>query len=390
MSKHVFLGLTHFIPNDIIQSVPDKFKQQSISSIILIFKQFQMTVEVVDKKIPRKDVAKSNFDRHKVDPDRYSGAFFLIIVGTMLLMNTTGMLSWSVWLFLLKFWPIFIIIAGVKVVFGKSKIGAMSSGVITLIVYLVIAVIAILATGVNYKDREIVKPVWSDRINTVFMKDPGDLLSMTETYGDVENFESVELDVDLGIGKFTLIDGESDDFLTLDSKYYDNLGKPEVKSEQTESALNWKFSQQKDTGFVGIRSKTPEYSLQLSQDKAIETLSFQVGAGEGKVDLDSTSLDGLSLDVGAGRFELKLSETSLTQSISDIKIGTGEVRIYIPEGTAYKVVYNVGVGQASLPDQDISGLGKDGEYKSEGFDDADVKVEFKIDVGVGKFSLNYY
>lgn len=47
-----------------------------------------MTVEVVDKKNPGKDVAKSNFERHKFDSDRYTSAIFLIIVGTMLLMNT--------------------------------------------------------------------------------------------------------------------------------------------------------------------------------------------------------------------------------------------------------------------------------------------------------------
>ena len=71
-----------------------------------------MTTEVNDVKVKSHKVKE---DKFKGDADKYSGAVFLIIIGTIFLLNTTGALSWSVWLLLLRFWPVFIIIAGIPV-----------------------------------------------------------------------------------------------------------------------------------------------------------------------------------------------------------------------------------------------------------------------------------
>jgi len=38
--------------------------------------------------------------RREEDTGRYVGAFFLIFIGLIFLLNTTGTLSWEVWLFI--------------------------------------------------------------------------------------------------------------------------------------------------------------------------------------------------------------------------------------------------------------------------------------------------
>lgn len=81
--------------------------------------------------------------------ERISGALFFLFVGGMLLLNSLGIVSWNVWGYILKFWPLLIILVALQIILGKSKISGCIMGVITFLKYSVIGIVALLAVGTS-------------------------------------------------------------------------------------------------------------------------------------------------------------------------------------------------------------------------------------------------
>jgi hypothetical protein len=49
----------------------------------------------------------------------YSGAFLLILFGVFFLLSNFGVLSWSVWEIIARFWPSVLILMGLEIILGK-------------------------------------------------------------------------------------------------------------------------------------------------------------------------------------------------------------------------------------------------------------------------------
>lgn len=331
--------------------------------------------------------------RREEDTGRYVGAFFLIFIGLIFLLNTTGTLSWEVWLFILRFWPVFIILAGVQIIFGKSKFGALISGVIALAIFLTIAFVVLAVNGIEYKGRRLFDERWSDKLNTAFfVQGSGDMRSRGNEVKTSDYLDAQELDfsLNLGAGRFTLKDLVGENYLKTDEKYFENFGEVEVNSELEDGILEIDFTQKKKTRFTGINTAVPEYDLVLGNAEIPTNLKLDMGATDGTIELDETVLQKLDVDSGAGNLDIKFAEGSLPNEKSEVNVGTGKVAIYIPEGTAYRVEFSVGVGSVKIIDKEYTKLGNDKEVVSSDFQSAKNKLDLKIDVGVGNFTLNYY
>lgn len=62
------------------------------------------------------------------------GGLFVLLVGFILLGNTTGFLSWNVWDLLWKFWPVFIIFAGIEMLDVAKQVKFIIAAIVTIIV----------------------------------------------------------------------------------------------------------------------------------------------------------------------------------------------------------------------------------------------------------------
>lgn len=63
-------------------------------------------------------------------------ALILVLVGIVLLLNNFGVLPWNVWQILFKFWPLIIILWGVKIAFGKNSIFHLFSFLLIVLAFL--------------------------------------------------------------------------------------------------------------------------------------------------------------------------------------------------------------------------------------------------------------
>lgn len=49
------------------------------------------------------------------------GALILITIGALFLLNNIGILPFSVWFVLWRFWPVLLILAGIRLILGRGK-----------------------------------------------------------------------------------------------------------------------------------------------------------------------------------------------------------------------------------------------------------------------------
>lgn len=81
-------------------------------------------------------------------PDRLFGALWLISLGGIFFLNTTGVLPWGIWadvfISLAKLWPIFLIAVGISIIVGDSLPAKIISGVLWYLVFAAIFATALI------------------------------------------------------------------------------------------------------------------------------------------------------------------------------------------------------------------------------------------------------
>ena len=66
------------------------------------------------------------------------GAVILIGIGILFLLNNFGIVSWNVWEYIIRFWPVILILIGLQILLGKSYASRI------VIVILTIAIVALI------------------------------------------------------------------------------------------------------------------------------------------------------------------------------------------------------------------------------------------------------
>jgi hypothetical protein len=70
----------------------------------------------------------------------------LVLAGAVLVLNNYGVVSWEIWSALAVFWPIALIIVGVKMVLGRSAVSRALSALIALALILFVLFVALAGT----------------------------------------------------------------------------------------------------------------------------------------------------------------------------------------------------------------------------------------------------
>ena len=92
-----------------------------------------------------KQVYGYTFDKRK--HSSHFGALLLIFIGIVFLLNNLGLLSWSIWNKLWKFWPVIIILLGIQMFMGKSRVAGGLMTLLTLFVFAGILAYVLVSSG---------------------------------------------------------------------------------------------------------------------------------------------------------------------------------------------------------------------------------------------------
>jgi hypothetical protein len=321
-------------------------------------------------------------------------AIFLIFIGTIFLLNTTGFVGWGIWEHILRFWPVFLILAGIKLIFDKSPLAEIIIGITALLLFSLITLfsyISYTATTLPFIPERISEhvrnnPEW-------FLGRSGEEIYSEEAIGlsDFDEIERRDVNINVGASSFTLRDREeSKEYIHLESRHYEGYIEPSLNSKLNGDTLEilFKTISPRRISFWG-NTFSPEFNLILGQTEIKTDLDIQLGAGKGVVKLESTNLGEINCKSGAGKLELSLENNAIPERIN-IDLGAGQMTLNIPEDVGYELTYELGVGRISTNGESIADfIGEDPSFKSVNYNEASNIVQITAKVGVGALVINH-
>lgn len=296
----------------------------------------------------------------------------LIGIGVILLLQNLGVLSWSSWTTLWRFWPLLIILLGLDVLIGRrSSAGSVVSAL--LIVLLVAAVAFVLAVGPDipelagwaqvsdWQNEQIAYPlkgVEEASVSIHWSSLCGSLSALRDSANLIEGSVDYRGELD-----FTASTQNDRAMVELSSHFAGGIWIPD-----------WDASDKR-------------WDLQLSPQVLFD-LSLDGGSGSCEFDLGELRIDSLYLDVGSGSVELTLPARRSFEA--EIDGGSGSLVIVLPQDVEARVELDSGSGSFN-PDSRFRRVegdrDEDGAWETEGYDHAEVAVLLRIDQGSGSIRI---
>ena len=323
-------------------------------------------------------------------PRNYSWAAFLILVGIMFLLNTTGVVSWTIWMYVLRFWPILIVLIGVRIILGSSLFARIVGMLLTIVLTVGAFGVAYIQAGgeaLSFLPKKVNDWVLEGGSGVLNLK--GDVVEESEEYSfnEYEDIKERSFKMDVGACKFTIGDEDIVEHLKIDSSYPKAYEAPELESSFEEGIL--------DLEFVGASTKSvylfydeSKYDITFGNIGIPTDLDIKLGAGEGAVILEELKIKDVWAEVGAGKLSMDFGTDSLPSGELRFSVGAGQITLRIPQRVGYELTYDLGVGEIKTDGRDISGIsGGRGKFTSTNFNTSDIRLNIFVSVGVGSFNI---
>ncbi len=286
----------------------------------------------------------------------------LVAAGILLLLNTLGIVDWSLWRMLAYLWPILLIAVGLDAIIGRrSTLGSVVVALVTLA--LIFGSILYLNTGssgagpTSYKISQGLEGAASARIE--IRAETGSLHLNPLPEGDLLMAGEVQLRQDRRLEQDFQRDGEAAVY-RLGSSGAGALA-PQIGPGQQDT-----------------------WDLQLNPEVPTD-LSVVSGAGDSTLNLERMALSSLDLKVGVGSATATLPERG--QYKAAVKGGIGALRLRVPQGVAARIQATSGLGGVQV-DGDFERQGN--VYVSPGFETASNRADITINTGIGKVTVETY
>ncbi|HEX9093205.1 MAG TPA: hypothetical protein VF902_04405 [Coriobacteriia bacterium] len=253
-----------------------------------------------------------------------------VLIGGILLMNTTGRLAWGVWVSIASLWPLLLVAAGIAIV-GK----AVTQSWLRVVAQLVI--IGGLLFGA------LVMPAGSWRFPLV--------VGSLGTGGPSVAFsESIRPDPAVRRGTATVQWGAAEIGVTSGSG---------IASATGQAPASWKPRLTGDVsgdsvdvlaGFAGEGSpgsSGDRLDLELGRDVRWERIAVKVGAASSRIDLSDLDVARVELDTGASDSSITLGERASDVTVR-VQAGVANVVVRVPKSAAVTVA-SQGPSAVSVP-----------------------------------------
>jgi len=308
----------------------------------------------------------------------------LVMLGTAFLLHNYGIINLH-WHNFFALWPIFIVIAGVNLLF-KHNPSAWAT-VIRLVV--IVGGLGLILFG-NFGNRYSMWPGVHYQVDDDNDDDDIGSGKITKVEGNsnfVEPYTADARHVKLKIsggGTNYILKDTTNQLFTADTKEF--YGRYEFNPNMGDSikVLDFKMSGNHNFNWGG-HNKSNSATIKLNVNPEWD---IDINAGATSLDFDLSKFKIRSLDIngGAASFDVKLGQP-LDASNIDISTGVSDVNISIPTTAACSIKKHSG-----LSSSDFEGFIKkdDGSYETPGFATAKNKFYIKINGGVSDFNVKRY
>ncbi|MBY0542385.1 MAG: DUF5668 domain-containing protein [Sphingobacteriaceae bacterium] len=314
--------------------------------------------------------------------DRVIWGVVLLFIGGVLLLDNFNVIEfyWSnVW----KFWPVFLIIIGVNILFNRNN--SQTGNIISL------AIVVITLSFLFVKGQE--KPEgrwWSNNIK-IDMDDENSDGTKASQSTFVEPFTSGDelkksiLEISGGGTSFELKGSSDSLFLaTVHKKNNNNFGLTKIASDSV-NTLIFKSQDKNRRSKWSIGDGNNNVDLYLNT-KPIWEMNLKLGAGEMDFDLKEYKVRTLNFDGGAADINFKLGDLLPITDVN-VKTGVADVKISIPESSGCRIKTKTG-----LSSKDFNGFKmiSEGVYETANYQSSTKKIFINFDGGLSSFEVNRY
>ncbi|MEZ4863790.1 MAG: LiaF-related protein [Caldilineaceae bacterium] len=288
------------------------------------------------------------------------GPLVLIGVGILLLLSNLGVLDLNLWELLFRFWPLFLIAAGLDVLIGRRT----NSGALIALLLII---------GV------VVGSIWLGYVSsTSFESVSGQTIAQA-----LEDAARAQVKIESSVSQMKI--GAATDPTQLVTGNIALHNNEELKHDfQLSNGIAYYTLQSDSHSFILPsfgRREDGLWDLQLNP-KVPTDLNISTGVGSATLDLSLLNLTGLAVDTGVGSVEITLpARGNFTASLHG---GVGELAVLIPDTVAARITANAGIGSVQV-DGDYSHQG--GVYTSPNYDSAVDRVDLSVDGGIGSISV---
>lgn len=314
--------------------------------------------------------------------NRVMWGVILLFVGIVLLLENFNVIDFY-WRNVWGFWPVFLIISGVNILFNKNKsdVGNM----------ICVAVLVVMLGVVFYKGQQPpANKYWiGDRLSKDLdleinenKNDSVDKLNFSEPFIAGDEVKKTILNISGGGTSFDLKGGTEQLFVADVERRNGNFI---LQKESTDSVttLTFKMKGKKNNWSFGDGGN--DVNLLMST-KPEWTVNMNMGAGEVNMDFSPYKMRSFRFDGGAASLDIKIGDLLPVTDVT-VKTGVADVKINIPEGSGCMIKTKTG-----LSSKDFDGFNKidNSNYETPNYKTATKKIFINLDGGLTNFEVNRY
>ena len=306
-----------------------------------------------------------------------TAATILLIVGVVLLLNTTGAVGWGVWWSLLRFWPLILIAVGLNIILAPR---------FPLLATLAVALTLAAGIGLAYL---------FDNTSEIYSYQPGSEFLHSSPLDEIE---ALEMNIDFAAVSLAIgsdMSGFQNELFVVRSTGIDANVREARNGSVSEATLSanaadalqnsdedgWNINIDPLDIMFGLGGAN--WKVEISPD-VVFRLDIDGGASELDLDLRDVNLQTLNLDIGAADLELVVPANAGRTRVY-ISAGASNIDIQIPQGVA-SYIYTDAVVSSINVDTDRFPA-RDGAYVSPDYDASENKLFIDIDAGVSRISI---
>lgn len=315
--------------------------------------------------------------------DRILWGIILLFVGLILLLENFNVIEFY-WRNVWGFWPVFLIIAGINILFNrnKSQVGNMIS----------IGVLVITLGFLFYRgqqppeNRGLFGGNFGNKIDIDINNDDEDTLNtqrltFTEPF-DIASSGKVVMDISGGGTSFKL-DGPTDSL--VEALVEKSRGTFTLKKELIDSVQRLTFRMQEKKGKWNMNDGGNDVNFKLNTQPEWE-LNMNMGAGEVDFDLSAYKIRTFKFEGGAAALDIQMGDLLPIADVI-VKTGVADVKIKVPTAAGCRIKSSTG-----LSAKDFTGFTKldNGTYETPNYATSTKKIFITLDGGLSNFEVSRY
>ncbi len=293
-----------------------------------------------------------------------TGTIF-ITIGVVFLLNNFAIIDWRILIDLLHFWPVFLIIFGLNLIFGKTMLFFIAP-----LLFIVLIVVAIFYPTIL----------------------PG-RIGLSQEMG-------LSQDLELGIRQAKIqmtISAADIDIYNVKPEERGKLLLGKVSYRQVPPEVSYKVNgyeaivdikSKKKNSFFGIGSlRGSENAMRLGLTELIPLrLDIKSGASDLYLDLSLLRVESLDLEAGASSIKIKFGDIS-EKLVGRIEGGVSQVVLMIPKWVGARIHLDSGLSSNNLKEV---GFEKDGNvYTTPNYSKSDRVIDIDVSIGVGRLNVKF-